>query len=766
MILHISLGLFVKNYHDCNHKNPKKLILDRGTYKCELAETEINPAVIMNYNETTHKHIGCIMRKTFTRVFQLAVITLIACAAFSCGSNEQGNSENFTVGITDKPLTFCNPITLDFGSGRARRAGEPVVLLHQDDYYLFITGLPGYWYSDNMRDWTYVDAPDLPGGCYSAVSDGERIIVSGDKTRRDVVASTDPKSGAWEKVGYYDREYGDADMFIDDDGRYYMYWGWSQILPFQVVELDPENGFKEIGEPVTLFFGDYKAHGFERRRPEDVIWSIFSYRDYLPEENPWIEGPWMVKHNGKYYLQYAAIGLELTTYSHGIYVSDSPMGPFKYSPHNPLTFKPTGFVVGTGHGSTFHDKNGQLWTIAMVPSVYGEGVRGTAELALFPTAVDDDGVMHSNTEFGDYPQYYPGVKKDAIDNNFTGWMLLSKNKYVETSSTVKGFEPKNAVDNDFLTHWAAESGDAGEYMTVDLGKTCDIYALQVNLDQHGVKVDRTRRFFWMPEPLDQYQSYTVEVSPDNENWTMVADRSNNTADVRHDYIELYNPLKVRYVKVTNVFTPEEGQFAIKDLRVFGNPDVAKFTKVDDVTVVRDPVDTRNAKLLWQPVAEADGYIVRYGIEPDKLYNDFMVYDDNALSIHSLNRDEEYYFEVEAFDSGTDNFREKTRETMGIGAEIELFRDREMLGRVMVVEGINEYVFDNVTPGEYRLGHTFGPNMWIGELTKEQLIGSGNQPTLSEKLSDLGVGTKVLGELYMEVIPGKESGKVVVKLIYN
>ena len=237
-------------------------------------------------------------------------------------------------------------------------------------------------------------------------------------------ASTDPKKGVWKKVGYYDREYGDADMFIDDDGRYYMYWGWSQILPFQVVELDPENGFKEKGKPVTLFFGDYKSHGFERRRPEDVIWSIFSYRDYLPEENPWIEGPWMVKHNGKYYLEYAAIGLELKTYSHGIYVADNPMGPFKYSPHNPLTYKTTGFVVGPGHGSTFHDKNGQLWTITMVPAMYGNG--RSAELALFPTAVDADGVMHSNTEFGDYPQYYPGIKKNAVDNNFTGWMLLSK----------------------------------------------------------------------------------------------------------------------------------------------------------------------------------------------------------------------------------------------------------------------------------------------------------------------------------------------------
>ena len=99
-----------------------------------------------------------------------------------------------------------------------------------------------------------------------------------------------------------------------------MYWGWSQVLPFQVVELDPKNGFKEIGKPVVCFFGNYAEHGFERRRSEDVIFPYFTHRPYFPEESPWIEGPWMIKHNGKYYLQYAAIGLEFLSYSHGVYV--------------------------------------------------------------------------------------------------------------------------------------------------------------------------------------------------------------------------------------------------------------------------------------------------------------------------------------------------------------------------------------------------------------------------------------------------------------
>ena len=710
-------------------------------------------------------------KMTFATTVLLIVIIL---AAITSCTRVSEKSKTFTVRISDKPQTFCNPLNIVVGSERARRLGEPVIVLHQDDYYLF-TGGGGYWCSNNMRDWNYISARDFPRGCPSVISDGEKLIASGDKSRHDVFASTNPKSGIWTKVGEYQRDYGDADMFLDDDGRYYMYWGWSQILPIQVVELNPENGFKEKGEPITLFFGDYESHGFERRRNEDVIFPFFNHRPYFPEESPWIEGPWMIKHNGKYYLQYAAIGLEFASYSHGIYVADNPLGPFGYSLHNPLTFKTTGFMVGAGHGSTFHDKNGQLWTICMVPSSYGRG-SGSSEIALFPTAVDAGGVMHSNTAFGDYPQYYPGIKEDAVDNNFAGWMLLSNKKYVEVSSTLEGFSAANAVDENFRTYWCAKTGDPGEYMTIDLGKVCDVYALQVNFDQHGANRPARRGFgFGIGGGLDRYQSYTVKVSNDNEDWSTLVDKSNNTQDLRHDYTELAEAVKARYVKLTNVFTHDEGKFAVKDFRVFGNPDVATFTKVKDVTVVRDPEDPRDSTILWQPVEGADGYVVQYGIEPDKLYNNYMIYDGYTMTIHSLNRDEKYYFEVEAFDSGTDYYKERTEQTMGRGAEIELtkgegagigFARGDMIERKMIVEEKNEYVFENITPGQYTLRHTFGPVLWRGQLTETELIGSSGQITVTNTLSDLGVGTKVLGQMEMQVIPGEDSGKLIVTLRYD
>jgi hypothetical protein len=87
-------------------------------------------------------------------------------------------------------------------------------------------------------------------------------------------------------------------------------------------------------------------------------------------------------------------------------------------------------------------------------------------------------------------------------------------------------------------------------------------------------------------------------------------------------------------------------------------------------------------------------------------------------------------------------------------------------RKMTQEGVAEYVFDSITPDTYTLRHTFGPVLWRGELTKAELIGSGDKPTLTETLSELGTGTKVLGKMEMKVIPGKESGKIIVVLSYD
>lgn len=676
------------------------------------------------------------------------------------------------------PLTFCNPLDLVVDNQTAKRGGEPVVITFNDEYYLFVSHGKEYWVSKDFRDWEHIVAPNYPGGVVSVV-EMEGKLYGCSMNNKNVYTTDDPKTGEWYQCGTLDsNRYGDANLFYDD-GHLYMFYGWSQLMCFKVVELD-KTTFKEIGEPKPLFFSDIENHGFETRWAHDNIYSIFNgYRDYFPEELPWIEGPYCIKHNGKYYLQYAAIGLEFLSYSHGVYVADNPMGPYTYSEHNPLTFKVTGFQVGAGHGSTFHDLNGQLWTICMIPSSYGPG-RGGSELAIYPTAVDVDGVMHSNYALGDYPMYYPGVKEDAVYNSFAGWVLLSQGKKTFTSSIIDlNHRAALALDENFTTCWAAKTGEAGEFFTVDLGTDCTVNAIQVNID----KVDPTpvapmsmgaglagakRPVAVLPE---QYESYIVEVSQDNQNWTKVVDFSNNKQDFRHRYFELPEAVTARYVKVTNVFTPD-GKFALKDLRVFGNEDKAVFTTVKDLKVVRNPLDRRQASLLWSPVEGADVYVIRYGIEKNKLYNSYIVYGETQFTMYSLNTAPEYYFEVEAIDNGTVSEKENYAATMGLGAEIQLARGRGRGGyaaadwRQMVVEGVNEYVFEDITPGDYTFSHTYGPVLWEGTLTEADLIGSGSTPTVTAFCTELGKGTQVTGKMELKVFPGEKSGKIVITTTYN
>src|SRR5208337_1849665 len=105
----------------------------------------------------------------------------------------------------------------------------------------------------------------------------------------------------------------------------------------------------------------------------------------------WIEGSWVNKNAGKYYLQYAAPGTEFKTYADGVLVSDKPMGPFTYAGYSPFSFKPTGFVTGAGHSSTFAGLDGRFWHIATM--TISKRHMFERRLGLFPTYFTKDGEL-------------------------------------------------------------------------------------------------------------------------------------------------------------------------------------------------------------------------------------------------------------------------------------------------------------------------------------------------------------------------------------
>lgn len=54
------------------------------------------------------------------------------------------------------------------------------------------------------------------------------------------------------------------------------------------------------------------------------------------------------------------------------------------------------------------------------------------------------------------------------------------------------------------------------------------------------------------------------------------------------------------------------------------------------------------RLIWKPVANAQGYNIRYGIAPDKLCNSYLVYDHSEILLTTLNVNQNYYYTIDTF----------------------------------------------------------------------------------------------------------------------
>ena len=112
------------------------------------------------------------------------------------------------------------------------------------------------------------------------------------------------------------------------------------------------------------FKGFLTSQGMDPENPPAQVKLMASAIKGMFANRPYIEGAWMTKYNGKYYLQYACPGTQFNSYGDGYYVSDSPLGPFKLGANAPYSYNPGGFMTGAGHGSTMKDLKGNWWHTA------------------------------------------------------------------------------------------------------------------------------------------------------------------------------------------------------------------------------------------------------------------------------------------------------------------------------------------------------------------------------------------------------------------
>ena len=245
-------------------------------------------------------------------------------------------------------------------------AGDPFILLHDGLYYAYGTthddgilvyvseDLATWRLCDNGRDGFALRREDTGAQKWfwapEVYPQGDGFTMYFTRDLHISCARAPHPAGPFVEVGrcpLYDmpnEHWIDDTCFTDDDGQAYIYFSrrpkgapGSEIWG---AELEDDRASLREG---SLFccFGTTEP------------WELLSGRIRT------VEGPFMLKHEGRYYLTYTANHYESHDYAVGYAVSENPRGPFVKTPDNPILRRPAGFV-GSGHHAFFHDKEGGL----------------------------------------------------------------------------------------------------------------------------------------------------------------------------------------------------------------------------------------------------------------------------------------------------------------------------------------------------------------------------------------------------------------------
>ena len=237
--------------------------------------------------------------------------------------------------------------------------GDPFIILYNDTYYAYGTNAGNgieVFVSTDLKSWKrpeginqglalYKDdvwadrkfwAPEVyyvKGKFYMYYSADEHICV----------ATSDSPLGPFKQSVQKPMIEGekciDNSLFIDDNGKPYLFFVrfndgnniWVAELTDDLLNIKPETMHKCISVS----------------QPWEEVW---------PRVN---EGPFAIKHKGKYYLTYSANSFESPFYGIGCAIASDLMGKWKKYDWNPILQKP-GDLVGVGHGAIFKDKKGLL----------------------------------------------------------------------------------------------------------------------------------------------------------------------------------------------------------------------------------------------------------------------------------------------------------------------------------------------------------------------------------------------------------------------
>ena len=470
--------------------------------------------------------------------------------------------------LAASPRTYCNPIPLpNYPRGRLsipddqangwlnngtrhdyREAADPSVLYHDGKWYLYPScGMA--WVSEDFVSWRRhpMNLYDIGYAPTIMAHQGAFYLTACDAP----LYRSDSPLGPWDEVGPVLgpdgkplERFPDPMCFSDDDRRVYLYWGLGAPGVFGV-ELDPNQLNRAITEPKIMF--SYNP---------DHLWERFGEFNEDPSIS-YVEGPWMLKHNGAYYLTYAAPGTSFQTYAMGAYVSQSPLGPYTYQNRNPILSKTSGLIRGPGHGCIVRGPADTLWAFYTCTVCYHHMFE--RRIGFDPAGIDPDGNLFAFAT--ETPQWAPGVIDRPDKGNDAGLLPVNINKIATASSEAPGRACSYAADSYMRSWWQPADDDRKPWLAVDCRSMFTVSALRIiwaepNLDYRRAIV---------PGPF-RYRLETKINSDDT--WEVAVDQTDNDTDMLIEYLT-FAPRKARYVRLVIVGWPKGLGVGVVDLSLFG-----------------------------------------------------------------------------------------------------------------------------------------------------------------------------------------------------
>lgn len=228
----------------------------------------------------------------------------------------------------------------------------------------------------------------------------------------------------------------DAEVFVDDDGQAYAFWGMRHVAKLS-------DDMMTLGEIQTL----------QTRRTE------------------YSEGPIFFKRKGIYYYLYTIGGDERYEYYY-MMSRTSPLGPYETPANDLVSTTDVGKgVFGPGHGCVFND--GENYYFAFLEFGRRSTNRQTyvnrlefnddGTIRQVKVTLDGVGALHRQTE-------HPEIKPVSIKASSTCDSLKIRHNQDERCQRTEYFDAAFAIDGANGSRWMAQDADSSCWLMADLGR--------------------------------------------------------------------------------------------------------------------------------------------------------------------------------------------------------------------------------------------------------------------------------------------------------